>query len=140
MTATIATLRRLSPQVWVTGQLLPGQMAELGAAGFTCLMNHRPDHEEPGQPLASEIAGAGAEAGLRVVHAPASGLPDAAVVRATREALDGLGAADKAVLFCRSGMRSAAAWAMAEQLAGGEPDALREAAAAAGYDLGRVPL
>ena len=64
MTATIATLRRLSPQVWVTGQLLPGQMAELGAAGFTCLMNHRPDHEEPGQPLASEIAGAGAEAGL----------------------------------------------------------------------------
>ena len=75
-----------------------------------------------------------------LVHAPASGLPDAAVVRATREALDGLGAADKAVFFCRSGMRSAAAWAMAEQLAGGEPDALREAAAAAGYDLGRVPL
>ena len=47
---------------------------------------------------------------------------------------------DKAVFFCRSGMRSAAAWAMADRLAGGEPDVLRDAAATAGYDLSRVPL
>ena len=44
------------------------------------------------------------------------------------------------MFFCRSGMRSAAAWAMAERRAGAEPDALREAAAAAGYDLSRLPL
>jgi uncharacterized protein (TIGR01244 family) len=47
---------------------------------------------------------------------------------------------DKAVFFCRSGMRSAAAWAMARRLAGADPDRLREAAAVAGYDLGGVPL
>ena len=51
---------------------------------------------------------------------------------ATRKALDALGPDDKAVFFCRSGMRSAAAWAMAERLAGAEPEGLRAAAAAAG--------
>lgn len=140
MTGIITALRRLSPQVWVTGQVLPDQIADLAAAGFTCLVNHRPDDEEPGQPRSSEIERVGSEAGMRVVHAPAHGLPDAAAVQATRDTLDALGLDDKAVFFCRSGMRSAAAWAMAERLAGGEPDLLRNAAATAGYDLSRVPL
>ena len=140
MAAMIATLNRLSPQVWVTGQVWPGHIADLQAAGFTWLVNHRPDAEEPGQPSAAEIEHAGAEAGLKVVHAPACGLPDTAVVRATRDVLDALQRDDKAVFFCRSGMRSAAAWAMAERLGGAEPGALRDAAAAAGYDLSRVPL
>ena len=90
--------------------------------------------------MAAEIADAAREAGVRAVHAPAGGLPDAAAVAATREALDSLGPDGRAVFFCRSGMRSAAAWAMAERLAGGEPDELRAAALAAGYDLSGVPL
>lgn len=140
MTTTTASFRHLSPQVRVTGQVLPGDLAALRACGVTCLVNHRPDGEEPGQPRASEIARAGAELGLKVVHAPARGLPDAAAVQATRDVLDTLKPHETAVFFCRSGMRSAAAWAMAERLAGGEPVALRAAAAAAGYDLSRVPL
>ncbi|HYD26639.1 TIGR01244 family sulfur transferase [Brevundimonas sp.] len=135
-----ATLRPLSRQVWVTGQVTPGQVSDLRGAGFTCLVNHRPDDEEPGQPSAAEIARACAEAGLAVVHAPARGLPDPAAVAATRAVLDSLGESDKALFFCRSGMRSAAAWAMAERQAGADPAQLRQAAAAAGYDLGRVPL
>lgn len=116
------------------------QIPALGEAGFTCLVNHRPDGEEPGQATAAEIAEAAEAAGLRAVHAPAHGLPGPASVAATREALDALGDEGKALLFCRSGMRSAAAWAMAERMAGGDPDALREAAFAAGYDLGGIPL
>lgn len=104
------------------------------------MVNHRPDGEEPGQPSAAEIARAAGEAGMKVVHAPVRGLPDAAAVAATRAALDGLGPEDKAVMFCRSGMRSTAAWAMAERLAGADPEALRRAALAAGYDLAAVPL
>lgn len=140
MTAELASLRPLSPTVWVTGQVLPGHIGGLREAGFTCVVNHRPDDEEPGQPTAAEIAAAADAAGLRVVHAPARGLPDAAAVAATREVLDSLGGDDKALFFCRSGMRSAAAWAMAERQTGADPQALREAALAAGYDLGRVPL
>lgn len=140
MTTHSASLRPLSQQVWVTGQVTSGQVAGLRAAGFSCLVNHRPDDEEPGQPSAAEIARAAAGTGLTVIHAPVRGLPDPAAVAATRAALDALGPEDRAVFFCRSGMRSAAAWAMAERLDGGDPETLRRAALAAGYDLGRVPL
>jgi uncharacterized protein (TIGR01244 family) len=140
MTVQSAALRPLSGQVWVTGQVTPGQVRGLRELGFTCLVNHRPDDEEPGQPTASEIGRAAADAGLTAVHAPARGLPDPSAITATREALDALGEDGKALFFCRSGMRSAAAWAMAERRAGADPDRLREAAAAAGYDLSRVPL
>ncbi|WP_332656877.1 beta-lactamase hydrolase domain-containing protein [Brevundimonas sp.] len=140
MATTLVSLQPLSPRVWVMGQVRPDQVAALRDAGFTCMVNHRPDDEEPGQPSASDIAHAAAEVGLAVIHAPVRGLPDAASVAATRAALDGLGADGKAVFFCRSGMRSAAAWAMAERSIGAEPQALRDAALAAGYDLSRVPL
>lgn len=135
-----AELRPLAPRVWVTGQVAPDQIAGLGKAGFTCLVNHRPDDEAFDQPRGAEIAEAAREAGIRSVHAPARGLPDAAAVAATREALDSLGPDGKALFFCRSGLRSAAAWAMAERLAGGDPGDLRAAALAAGYDLRGVPL
>ena len=133
-------LRFISRQIQVAAQLTPGQVPALRESGITCLVNHRPDDEEPGQPAAADIARAATEAGLKVVHAPVRGLPDAAAVAATRAVLDALGPDDKAVFFCRSGMRSAAAWALAERLAGGDPETLRRAALAAGYDLGRVPL
>ncbi|NJC42576.1 uncharacterized protein (TIGR01244 family) [Brevundimonas alba] len=140
MSDPIAFLRPLSPQVSVTGQVSPTDMAGLHAAGFTWLVNHRPDGEEPGQPDAAEIARAAEAAGLQAVHAPARGLPDAGVVAATRDVLDAMGPDDRAVFFCRSGMRSAAAWAMARRQMGIEADELRDAAAVAGYDLGGVPL
>lgn len=140
MTDYPASLRPLFPPVWVTGQVTPGQVSGLREAGFGCLVNHRPDGEESGQPSAAEVAQAAAAAGMKAVHAPIRGLPDAAAVAATRAALDALGPEDKAVFFCRSGMRSAAAWAMAERLVGGDPEDLRRAALAAGYDLGRLPL
>jgi len=139
MNATIAALRQLSPQVWVAGGVRPGDVAGLKALGFAWLVNHRPDHEEPGQATAADLARAAAEAGLTMTHAPVRGLPDDAAVAATRATLDAMKADDKALFFCRSGMRSAAAWAMAERLGGADPGSLREAAAAAGYDLGRVP-
>jgi len=140
MTSHNAPVRRISSQIWVAGQVSPDAIRELAASGFSCLVNHRPDDEEPGQPAAAEIAAAANAAGLRTVHVPVRGLPDAAAVAATRAAIDSLGPDERALLFCRSGMRSAAAWAMAERLKGVAPDVLRAAALEAGYDLGRVPL
>lgn len=133
-------MKPLSDTVWVSGQVTPDTLEALAAADFAVLVNHRPDHEEPGQPTASEMAAAAARHGLRMVWAPVRGLPDAEAVQATADALRSLEDGQRAMLFCRSGMRSAAAWAMARRLEGADPDELRAAAAGAGYDLGRLPL
>ena len=131
------TLRPLSPTVSVSAQLSPDVMPALAASGVGRVISNRPDGEEPGQPPAAAMEAAARDAGLAFIWIPVSGLPGPDQVAAVAEALaDGV----PTVMFCRSGMRSAAAWAMAERLQGADAEDLREAAAAAGYDLGRVPL
>jgi sulfide:quinone oxidoreductase len=131
------TLRPLSPTVSVSAQLSPDDMPALAASGFGRVISNRPDGEEPGQPSAADMEAAARDAGLDFVWVPVSGLPGADQVAAVAAAL-----ADDVptAMFCRSGMRSTTAWAMAQRLEGADADALRETAAAAGYDLGRVPL
>ncbi|MDP1913551.1 TIGR01244 family sulfur transferase [Brevundimonas sp.] len=130
----------LTSQVFLSGQLTVEDMTSFAGLGFSRVVNHRPDDEEPGQPHASTLAQAALAAGMIMVHAPVRGLPQPEAVEATRQVLDALGSHGKAVMFCRSGMRSATAWAMAERLRGVDAADLREAAAGAGYDLSRVPL
>ena len=131
------SVRPLSPTVWASPQLAPEALAALAAAGVRRIVSNRPDGEEPGQPTAAEMEQAARDAGMAFAWIPVTGLPQAAQVSAIGALL-----ADGAptVMFCRSGMRSTTAWAMAERLRGVDADALREAAAAAGYDLARAPL
>jgi uncharacterized protein (TIGR01244 family) len=133
-------MAKLTPQVFVSGQLSIEDIASFAGLNFSHVVNHRPDNEEPGQPSAAALAQAARAAGLVMVSAPVQGLPQPAAVESTRQVLDALGPHGKAVFFCRSGMRSAAAWAMAERLNGADADELRAIAAAAGYDLSRLPL
>ena len=131
------TPRALSPTVWASAQLSPDALPALAVSGVRRIISNRPDGEEPGQPTAAEMEAAARAAGLTFAWIPVSGLPGPDLVAAVADLL-----ADGAptVMFCRSGLRSAAAWAMAERLQGADAEDLREAAAAAGYDLGRVPL
>ncbi len=131
------TPRPLSPTVWTSAQLSPDALPALAASGVVRVISNRPDGEEPGQPSAAEMEAAARDAGLAFAWIPVSGLPGPGQAAAVADLL-----ADGAptVLFCRSGMRSAAVWAMAERLGGADADDLRAAAAAAGHDLGRVPL
>ena len=134
-----AVFRHLSGPVWVFSQLQLSQLQNLRDAGFASLVNHRPDGEEIGQPTAAALRRAAEALGLAVFTAPVSGLPDAAAVATTRAAL--LRAADgKILMFCRSGRRSTAAWAMVRCEDGADPAEVRATAAAAGYDLSRLPL
>ena len=133
----MVTVRPLSPTVSVSAQLSPGDMPGLAASGFCRVISNRPDGEEPGQPSAAAMEAAARDAGLGFVWIPVSGLPGSDQVAAVAASLaDGV----PTVMFCRSGMRSATTWALAQRLQGADADALRETAAAAGYDLGRVPL
>ena len=131
------TLRPLSSTVSASAQLSPDVMPALAASGVARVISNRPDGEDPGQPTAAVMEAAALQAGLAFAWIPVSGLPGPDQVAAVAALLaDGV----PTVMFCRSGMRSAAAWAMAERLKGTDAADLREAAAAAGYDLGRVPL
>jgi uncharacterized protein (TIGR01244 family) len=129
--------RPLSATVWASPQLSPEVLPALAASGVARIISNRPDGEDPGQPTAAMMEAAAREAGLAFAWIPVSGLPGPDQVAAVTALLaDGL----PTVMFCRSGMRSASAWAMAQRLSGTDADALRAAAAEAGYDLGRVPL
>jgi uncharacterized protein (TIGR01244 family) len=125
----------------VAPQIALDSLAAIADAGVVVVISHRPDDEDPGQPSADEMASAVEAAGMRFVHAPVRGLPDEAAVTATATAIAALAPQERVLMFCRSGTRSAMAWAMARRSLGqGEPDDLRAAAASAGYDLSRLPL
>ena len=130
-------MRALAPGVWASPQLPPEAVAALPGLGVRRVINNRPDGEEPGQPTSAEMEAAARAAGLDYRWIPVSGLPGPAEAGAVGEALDD-GA--PTLLFCRSGTRSTAAWAMARCARGDDPAAVRAAAANAGYDLSRLPL
>ena len=137
----MGSMRRLTETIWVAGQLSLDDIAAAHTAGVGLIVNHRPDDEELGQPSSDSLASAAKALGMTYVHAPVRGLPNEAAVTATAEALAASKADEQALLFCRSGMRSAAAWAMAMTRSGQmSATQARTSAAAAGYDLGGLPL
>ncbi len=127
-------MRQITPDFFAAGQISPGDIAAVKATGITLVINNRPDGEEPGQPLASDMAAAIRAAGLVYVHIPVrSGGIDPAAIEPTCEAL--AAATGPVLAFCRSGARSTALWAMARAATGASPQTLIEQAGAAGYDL-----
>ncbi len=126
-------MRRLAPDFAVSPQLRPEDMADLAASGVRTVINNRPDGEEPGQPTSAEMERAARAAGMDYVAIPFTGRPGEAEIGATSKAIE---AADGPVLaFCKSGTRSAAAWANAQARQGHTVDEVLDAAASAGYDL-----
>jgi uncharacterized protein (TIGR01244 family) len=124
----------LTPDFSVAGQLPPTAMAEAAAAGFTLVINNRPDGEEPGQSDSAHMAAAAQAAGLAYVHIPmgVAGLsPD--MVLETRIAI--ADASGPVLAFCRSGNRSTILWGLALAASGEDPTSLIQTAATAGYDL-----
>ncbi|MNT50887.1 Beta-lactamase hydrolase-like protein [compost metagenome] len=130
----------LNDATFVAGQVTIDDLADAAAANVKLVVNHRTPHEEPGQPSTAEMTEMAARFGLRYVEIPVAGAPDQAAAQLTLEAMNSLAPGERVLLYCRSGMRSSAAWAMAERLRGAAPDDLRARALAAGYDLSRLPL
>ena len=129
--------RTLDDKVSVFGQIAPEDVAAAKAAGFTMIVNNRPDGEEAGQPAAAAIEAAAQAAGLAYVAIPVdhSGFSEWQV-----EAMaSALGAAEGPLLaFCRSGTRSTFLWALASARLGEDGDILVAKASNAGYDLSAI--
>ena len=130
----------LDAQTLASPQIAAADIDGLKAMGVTLIVNNRPEGESPDQPPGPEIEAAASAAGIGYVAAPVSGMPDAQAVARVAEALADLPSDGRALMYCKSGMRSAAAWAMARRDAGADVQMLRDQAGAAGYDLSRLPL
>lgn len=103
----------ITPSFAVAGQLELEDFARAAALGYRTIINNRPDDEERGQLSADDAHAAAAELGLAYVHIPATkhDLFTDEVVGAMAEALakyDG-----PVLAHCKSGQRSAIAWAAA---------------------------
>ena len=126
--------RRIDETVSVAAQITPDDVPAIAAAGFTAIINNRPDGEEPGQPTGEDIRAAAEAAGLGYTAIPVThaGFSHPQVIAM----IDALGEAGGPVLaFCRSGTRSCNLWALAGAGLGEDAETLSAKAANAGYDL-----
>jgi uncharacterized protein (TIGR01244 family) len=130
-------IRQLDDKTLVSGQIAPDDVPELAKQGVTMIVNNRPDGEDEGQPPSADIEEAAAQAGVEYRFIPiVRGIGPAdvdAMQDAIRECGDG-----KLLAFCRSGNRSALAWAVARAEDGVPREELERRAAEAGVDLGPV--
>ena len=130
-------IRQLDDRTMVSGQLLPDQIAGLQAHGVTMLVNNRPDNEDAGQPLSVDMEAAARAAGIDYRHIPIRYGIGPADVDSMRDAMAAAGDG-KLLAYCRSGNRSALAWAVARSEDGAKPEELHRQAEAAGFNLAPV--
>jgi uncharacterized protein (TIGR01244 family) len=127
-------IRRIDARIAVSPQIDPADIAAIKAAGFTAIVNNRPDGEELAQPSGDAVRAAAEDAGLAytsipVTHAGFSHPQVAAMI-------DAIAQANGPVLaYCRSGTRSCNLWALAAAGLGEDQDELVAKGAGAGYDL-----
>lgn len=131
-------IRKLAEGVYVGGQIQSEDIETAAALGVVRIVNNRPDGEDPHQPESSDVESAVRAAGMDYINIPITGMPNQDQVHAVERTLaDG----KSTLLYCRSGMRSTAAWALAMSSTGNMArDDIRAAAAGAGYDISRIPL
>ncbi|MGH6784087.1 MAG: TIGR01244 family sulfur transferase [Sphingomicrobium sp.] len=129
--------RQLDDKTLVGGQIGPDDVAALKELGVTLIINNRPDGEDVGQPEGDDIEAAAQSAGIDYRHVPIARGLGPSDIEAMREAINSVGEG-KLFAFCRSGNRSALAWAVARSEDGVSREELNRLANKAGFDLGPV--
>ena len=130
-------IRKIDETISVAPQISPADVTDLARAGFTAIINNRPDGEEMGQPDAAAIRAVAETLGLHYTEIP---ITHAGFSHPQLDAMnEAMAQAGGPVLaFCRSGTRSCNLWALARAKQGDDPEALTDKAEAAGYDLSGV--
>lgn len=126
-------IRPLTPDYAVSPQIEPGDLAAVKAAGYTCVIDNRPDGEVPPHLHTAEMRRAAEALGLNFVANPViGGMLTMDNVTAQRAAIKA--ATGPVFAYCASGNRSSIVWALA--LAGTRPvDDLVGLPARHGYQL-----
>ncbi len=127
--------KKVTDTVSVSPQIGKADIDAAAEAGFSLIINNRPDGEEGGQPKNDDLAAYAQEKGLKWATIPVVG------GQLTFESIEmmamALKDADGPVLaFCRSGTRSCTLWSLAQALTGTmETKDILAHAAKAGYDV-----
>lgn len=117
----------------VSPQISPEDAAAIRDAGYTLVIDNRPDNEVPPELQAAAIRQAMEAAGLRFELLPLTHQTMTAEnILRQAEMIDG--AEGKVLAYCASGTRCTVIWALARASELGA-DGVLKAAAAAGYDL-----
>ena len=95
----------IAPEVFATGQVTEQDLKLVADQGIRTVINNRPDHEEPGQPLTGDLQQAAEALGMRYVYLPVvAGAMTPANIEDFREVYPQF---EKPLLiFCRTGARS----------------------------------
>jgi uncharacterized protein (TIGR01244 family) len=129
--------KQLDGKTLVSGQITADDLSQASAEGVTLVVNNRPDGEDAGQPTSAEIEAAARAAGLDYRHVPIVRGMGPTDVELMREAMAATGDG-KLLAYCRSGMRSTLAWAVACREEGVPREKVEQGAAAAGFSLTAV--
>lgn len=126
-------MKTITSKFYVAEQLAPEALPELAAAGIKYLICNRPDNEVEGQANSQQMQQAAEQHNIAFYYLPtAPGQFPETIVREFATLIEGLDG--KVLAYCRTGMRSASLWALAnpEHKSVAERIALT---AAAGYDV-----
>ncbi len=105
-------IRPLTPTYAVSPQIEPGDLPAIKAAGFTTIIDNRPDGEIPGHLHAAAMQAAATALGFEFVVNPiVGGAMTAANVTAQGAAI--AAAKGPVLAYCASGNRSSVVWALA---------------------------
>ncbi len=132
-------LKRINQHITVSPQISPEDLSTIKAAGFTTIINNRPDGEEPGQLTHEEAAATAAKLGIQYRYIPVvTGSITRRDVTAHHNAVQR--GPHKVLAHCRSGTRCYMLWGAARALFEREsPLKLVAEAAVKGYDLRALP-
>lgn len=129
--------KTITPNLSVSEQVTPHEMAALAEAGFKSIICNRPDGEGADQPSFAEVKAAAKAAGIQAAYLPiVAGKVSDDDATAFGALMDKL---PKPILaFCRTGTRSATLWSLSEGGRGRPLPEILTATKAAGYDMAGV--
>ncbi|NNE82140.1 MAG: TIGR01244 family phosphatase [Silicimonas sp.] len=107
-------IRKISEQVYVSGQVTPADLSELRKLGLKSVICNRPDGEQSGQPTYEKISEAAESLGIEARYIPVAG----AEMRGEDVAAFGQALAEMprpVLAYCRSGARSAMLWSLVNE-------------------------
>jgi len=126
-------IKKVTDAMAVSPQIMPDDIAAIKAAGYSVIVNNRPDGEVAGQPLGNEIEALAVAADLDYHYIPmVPGQLTHDMIAELTEVLDN--ASGPVFSYCRSGTRSITLWSLCQ--AGKIPtDEIISAGEKNGYDL-----